>query len=182
MACCSTVRAAAAVSPVAVVRDATTKSSFSGSSLALPARPSRFQQPAAARLQIVAMAGHAGGVEPDLSETTREPWLTAGEEIQKDGTFKFGKIDGAHAYHDGDDGDFFENLNRAIEDAGGPTSTGQKGLAASFLPIFIAGLAFGVPVEWYFGFTIFFIFAYCGIEMGKPSKHTHYEPDMYKVK
>lgn len=36
--------------------------------------------------------------------------------------------------------------------------------------------------EYYMGFTVLFLFGYIGIEMGKPSKPSHFEPEMYKVK
>ncbi|GJP55892.1 hypothetical protein CLOM_g14912 [Closterium sp. NIES-68] len=181
MASCISLRTATGVSPLALVQDA--KSTFQRNAVALTARPSGLRQKmTASRLQIVAMAGHAGGVEPDLSEESRAAWLTAGEESQQDNTFKYGKVDGAHAYHDGDDGEFWSNVEASLKEAGGPVSTEQKGLAWAFLPAFFAGVAFGLPSEYYIGFTVLFVFAYCGIEMGKPSKPTHFEPDMYKIK
>ncbi|CAI7811336.1 unnamed protein product [Closterium sp. NIES-53] len=181
MASCTSLLAGTGVSSLALIQDA--KSTFQRNTVALTTRPSGFRQKATvSRLQIVAMAGNAGGVEPDLSEESRAAWLTAGEESQQDGSFKYGKVDGAHSYHEGDDGEFWSNVDASLKEAGGPVSTEQKGLAWAFLPAFFAGVAFGLPSEYYIGFTVLFVFAYCGIEMGKPSKPTHFEPDMYKIK
>ncbi|CAI5521639.1 unnamed protein product [Closterium sp. Naga37s-1] len=159
MASCTSLLAGTGVSSLALIQDA--KSTFQRNTVALTTRPSGFRQKATvSRLQIVAMAGNAGGVEPDLSEESRAAWLTAGEESQQDGSFKYGKVDGAHSYHEGDDGEFWSNVDASLKEAGGPVSTEQKGLAWAFLPAFFAGVAFGLP----------------------PSKPTHFEPDMYKIK
>ncbi|CAI5511430.1 unnamed protein product, partial [Closterium sp. Naga37s-1] len=64
-----------------------------------------------------------------------------------DNSFKYGKVDGAHSYHEGDDGEFWSNVDASLKEAGGPISVEQKGLAWAFLPAFFAGVAFGLPPQ-----------------------------------
>lgn len=128
--------------------------------------------------EFVAMAGHGapGGVEQDLPEEVRAPWLCAGEEMQEDGTFQYGKVDGAHTWHEGDDAPWWDQIQQSLERAGGPVGF-QKVLAWSFLPLLFGGLAFSIEPLYFLALTVLFIFAYIGQEMAKPTKYTAYEPE-----
>ena len=42
------------------------------------------------------MAGHAGGIEPDLEESNRETWRTVGDDLQQ--VLKKCDVDAAKAY------------------------------------------------------------------------------------
>lgn len=126
------------------------------------------------------MAAHgADGVEPDLQEDFVDYWRIPGEEMEEAGTFKYGKIDGAHSFHDGDEGTFLEQWNLALEQAGGPTGA-QKWISLLFLPNFFVMVAFGVEPEYYIVYTILFLFAFIGLEMAKPEKYTSLEPEVYR--
>eukprot|EP00270_Netrium_digitus_P006629 TRINITY_DN1923_c0_g1_i1.p1 TRINITY_DN1923_c0_g1~~TRINITY_DN1923_c0_g1_i1.p1 ORF type:complete len:200 (+),score=37.94 TRINITY_DN1923_c0_g1_i1:78-602(+) len=133
------------------------------------------------RRSVVAMAGGGGGVEQDIPEEFRPYWSTPGEDLQQNDTFKYGKVDGAHSFHKGDEGNFSELLAQALEAAGGPTGF-QRVYSALFLPGLFSMVAFGAPPEYFMGYTALFIFAFIGQEMAKPAKPSSFEPEMYRVK
>ena len=51
---------------------------------------------ATCQCQVVSMAGHAGGIEPDLEESNRETWRTVGDDLQQ--VLKKCDVDAAKAY------------------------------------------------------------------------------------
>eukprot|EP00850_Spirogloea_muscicola_P007501 SM000038S14314 [mRNA] locus=s38:155702:156691:- [translate_table: standard] len=99
----------------------------------------------------------------------------------RDGTFPYGKGDGAHSWHEGDDGTFWENLQASLKEAGGPRGA-QGAISWLFLPGLFSGFAFGIEPLYLLGYTALFIFAFTGMEMAKPTPYTAYEPVMGRGK
>eukprot|EP00850_Spirogloea_muscicola_P003916 SM000016S01904 [mRNA] locus=s16:459333:460324:- [translate_table: standard] len=101
--------------------------------------------------------------------------------LMADGTFPYGKGDGAHSWHEGDDGTFWENLQASLKEAGGPRGA-QGAISWLFLPGLFTGFAFGIEPLYLLGYTALFIFAFTGMEMAKPTPYTAYEPVMGRGK
>lgn len=95
--------------------------------------------------------------------------------------FPFGKADGAHTWHEGDDGTWWDGIKEVFETSGGPVGA-QGAISWLFVPGLIAGVVFNVDQEYLFLYTALFIFAFIGMEMAKPDKPSHFEPEMYKLK
>eukprot|EP00271_Cylindrocystis_brebissonii_P014863 TRINITY_DN36483_c0_g1_i1.p1 TRINITY_DN36483_c0_g1~~TRINITY_DN36483_c0_g1_i1.p1 ORF type:complete len:194 (-),score=38.49 TRINITY_DN36483_c0_g1_i1:264-845(-) len=135
----------------------------------------------AAQRHVVAMAAPAGGVEPDLAEEKDLPpyWSLPGEELDADGTFPYGKVDGAHSYHKPPPGNFVSRVKEALEEAGGPTGA-QVPISYGFLPALIIMVLLDLPMEYYVGLTVVFLFAFIGLEQAKPEREIHLEPKMYR--
>jgi hypothetical protein len=128
---------------------------------------------------VVLKAGNRTGVEPDLEEDFRDVHQTAGEDMED--VFPFGKADGAHTWHEGDDGTWWDGIKEVFETSGGPVGA-QGAISWLFVPGLIAGVVFNVDQEYLFLYTALFIFAFIGMEMAKPDKPSHFEPEMYKLK
>ncbi|CAM6084740.1 unnamed protein product [Calypogeia fissa] len=143
-------------------------------------RGSQQQPSRLLHIPIAAAPGAILGVEPDLDEdyVPGSEFKTAGEDTEEE-DFPYGKLDGAHTYHEGDDNlDFFEAWGQAIKEAGGPNDNPlQATISWLFLPAVFSGLAFGVQQEYLFLLTVLFIFAFIGVEMAKPSKPSNFEYD-----
>ncbi|CAM6014243.1 unnamed protein product [Sphagnum balticum] len=125
-------------------------------------------------------AGGNTGVEPDLQEDDYDVNATAGSELRDD-EFPWGKADGAHSWHEGDDGTFMEGINEVMESSGAPTG-GQGAMSWLFIPGLIAGWTANIPHEYLFIYTAVFVVIFVGIEMAKPAKETNFEPEMYRKK
>ncbi|KAJ7524953.1 hypothetical protein O6H91_17G029200 [Diphasiastrum complanatum] len=80
-------------------------------------RPCSTSPHRSAALQLQAVK--KGGVEPDLCEDYVDIWATPGE--GQEDLFPWGKADGAHSWHEGDDGTFIEGIREVLDSAGGPT-------------------------------------------------------------
>uniref|UniRef100_A0A7I4C6K0 Uncharacterized protein n=1 Tax=Physcomitrium patens TaxID=3218 RepID=A0A7I4C6K0_PHYPA len=75
---------------------------------------------------VVLKAGNRTGVEPDLEEDFRDVHQTAGEDMED--LFPFGKADGAHTWHEGDDGTWWDGIKEVFETSGGPVGAQGKAL------------------------------------------------------
>ncbi|KAG0607516.1 hypothetical protein M758_8G034100 [Ceratodon purpureus] len=128
---------------------------------------------------VALRAGNSSGVEPDLEEDFRNIHQTLGEDNEDN--FPYGKADGAHSWHEGDDGTWWEGIKEVFETSGGPVGA-QGAISWLFIPGLIAGFLFNVNPDYLYIYTVLFIFAFIGMEMAKPSKPSHFEPDMYKLK
>lgn len=131
------------------------------------------------QFHIYGVQGAILGVEPDLPEDYIEDseYKTAGEDTEID--FPYGKADGAHTWHKGDDNEeFIDAMSNVIKEAGGPNDNlGQATISWLFLPVVFSGLAIGVQPEYLFFAAALFIFAFIGIEMTKPDKPSNFEYD-----
>lgn len=145
------------------------------------------------QFHVNAVQGAILGVEPDLPEPSDyiegSEWKTAGEDTQET-DFAYGKADGHHTWHEGDDNvEFIDAMSTMIKEAGGPNDhPGQATISWLYLPVIFSGLAFGIQPEYLFLVAVLFIFAFIGIEMTKPDKPSNFEYDSnfpgrgYKVK
>ncbi|KAG6543678.1 hypothetical protein Mapa_014862 [Marchantia paleacea] len=130
------------------------------------------------KFRLNATPGSVLGVEPDLVEEAYDCNLTAGEDREDE--FPFGKADGHHTWHKGDhDVGFIEGFQQQIEESGGPaTNPAQNAISWLYLPGVFVSLAFGVKMEYICAACVLFIFAFIGIEMAKPDKPSHFEPEI----
>ncbi|KAH9298217.1 hypothetical protein KI387_029899, partial [Taxus chinensis] len=120
---------------------------------------------------------NVGGFEPDLSEEPIDYYRTPGVSEED---FPYGYADGAHTWHEGDDGDFKEEFFKVFEESGGPTGF-QGAISWLFLPGLVAGMALNVPGEYLYIYTALFVFAFIGIEMAKPDQPFNFEPKIYNM-
>jgi hypothetical protein len=117
----------------------------------------------------------SGWYEKDLPEY-RAKWTTAGEGEP----FEFGIDDGHHTWHEGDDGEFFDELKKAMAESGAPT--GIPGfLAASFLPILFAMIFLGIDDTYWLVFTGVWSLVYIGFQLAKPGSELNEEPKRYDL-
>nr|AQX44173.1 hypothetical protein [Apostasia odorata] len=116
-------------------------------------------------------------IEPDLVEDKHDPWRTNGISPED---FKYGEYDGHHTYYEGNEGNFWESMVKEYQAAEPPT--GFQGLISwLFFPAILAGLALNVPGEYLFIGAGLFTVVFCAIEMRKPDKPHHFEPEIYNM-
>ncbi|XP_039037466.1 photosynthetic NDH subunit of subcomplex B 5, chloroplastic-like [Hibiscus syriacus] len=118
-------------------------------------------------------------IEPDLNEDPVDRWATNGVSSED---FKYGEYDGHHTYFEGEEekvtfwGAIADDI-QAIE-----PPTGFQGLLSwLFLPAVAAGMFFNVPGEYLFIGAGVFTVIFCIIEMDKPDKPHHFEPQIYNM-
>ncbi|XP_061348996.1 photosynthetic NDH subunit of subcomplex B 5, chloroplastic [Gastrolobium bilobum] len=118
-------------------------------------------------------------IEPDLNEDPRDQFATNGVAPED---FEYGIYDGHHTFYEGEEpkGSFWGLIAEDIAATEPPT--GFQGLISLlFPPAIAAGVFFHVPGEYlYIGAGIFTI-VFCIIEMDKPDKPHHFEPQIYNM-
>ncbi|XVF62997.1 hypothetical protein PTKIN_Ptkin09bG0053700 [Pterospermum kingtungense] len=116
--------------------------------------------------------------EPDLNEDPVDRWATNGVSSED---FMYGEYDGHHTYFEGEEkGTFWGAIADDIEAIEPPT--GFQGLISwLFLPAVAAGMFFNVPGEYLFIGAGVFTAIFCIIEMDKPDKPHHFEPQIYNM-
>ncbi|XWS13757.1 hypothetical protein CRYUN_Cryun36dG0065700 [Craigia yunnanensis] len=117
-------------------------------------------------------------IELDLNEDPVDRWATNGVSSED---FKYGEYDGHHTYHEGEEkGTFWGAIADDIEAIEPPT--GFQGLISwLFLPTIAAGIIFNAPGEYLFIGAAVFTAIFCIIEMDKPDKPHHFEPQIYNM-
>ncbi|KAM6545588.1 hypothetical protein CsatB_026324 [Cannabis sativa] len=118
-------------------------------------------------------------IEPDLNEDPVDRWATNSVSAED---FVYGVYDGHHTFHEGEDnkGTFWEALSSEIASVDPPT--GFQGLISwLFLPAVAAGMYFNAPGEYVFIGAGLFTVVFCIIEMDKPDKPHHFEPQIYNM-
>ncbi|CAL0328082.1 unnamed protein product [Lupinus luteus] len=117
--------------------------------------------------------------EPDLNEDPVDQFRTNGVAPED---FLYGKYDGHHTFNEGeqDKRPFSETFIEELT-AGEPPTGFQGIISWLFPPAIAAGVFFHVPGEYlYIGAGIFTII-FCIIEMDKPDKPHHFEPQIYNM-
>ncbi|KAL1370197.1 hypothetical protein HN51_000491 [Arachis hypogaea] len=119
-------------------------------------------------------------IEPDLNEDPIDQFRTNGISPEE---FQYGIYDDHHTFYEGEaelKGVFWSAIAEEIAAAEPPT--GFQGLISwLFPPAIAAGFFFNVPGEYlYIGAGIFTII-FCIIEMDKPDKPHHFEPQIYNM-
>eukprot|EP00245_Coleochaete_scutata_P017579 TRINITY_DN869_c0_g1_i1.p1 TRINITY_DN869_c0_g1~~TRINITY_DN869_c0_g1_i1.p1 ORF type:complete len:220 (-),score=41.62 TRINITY_DN869_c0_g1_i1:340-939(-) len=138
---------------------------------------SSIRSPLGTGKRVVTMGGGGGGVEPDIDENPRALKSTLGEDEMDN--FPYGKIDGAHSWHEGDDGEWWDGIQSSLKEMGGPTGF-QAVIAWAFLPLLFSCVAFGIEPLYLMGASGVFVIVYAIFEILKPVKETNYEPEMYR--
>ncbi|XP_054822085.1 photosynthetic NDH subunit of subcomplex B 5, chloroplastic [Prosopis cineraria] len=117
-------------------------------------------------------------IEPDLNEEPVDRWETNSISSED---FKYGEYDGHHTYFEGEKKGTFWGL-LAEEIAAAEPPTGFQGLISwLYPPAIAAGIFFHVPGEYLYIATGLFITIFCIIEMDKPDKPHHFEPEIYNM-
>ncbi|GLJ11430.1 hypothetical protein SUGI_0167290 [Cryptomeria japonica] len=122
-------------------------------------------------------AVNVGGFEPDISEEPIDYYRTPGVSEED---FPYGYADGAHTWHEGDDGDFKEEFLKVFKESGGPSGF-QGAISWLFLPGLVGGMVLNVPGDYLYIYTTLFVFAFIGIEMAKPDHPFNFEPKIYNM-
>ncbi|XP_022722920.1 photosynthetic NDH subunit of subcomplex B 5, chloroplastic [Durio zibethinus] len=117
-------------------------------------------------------------IEPDLNEDPVDRWAINSVSSED---FKYGEYDGHHTYYEGEEkGTFWGAIADDIDAIEPPT--GFQGLISwLFLPTVAAGMFFNVPGEYLFIGAAVFTAIFCIIEMDKPDKPHHFEPQIYNM-
>ncbi|MED6179583.1 Photosynthetic NDH subunit of subcomplex B 5, chloroplastic [Stylosanthes scabra] len=131
------------------------------------------------RSRFLLNAGFAE-IEPDLNEDPIDQFRTNGISPEE---FQYGIYDDHHTFYEGEQhlkGVFWSAIAEEIAAAEPPT--GFQGLISwLFPPAIAAAYYFNVPGEYiYIGAGIFTII-FCIIEMDKPDKPHHFEPQIYNM-
>ncbi|PPD91796.1 hypothetical protein GOBAR_DD11262 [Gossypium barbadense] len=117
-------------------------------------------------------------IEPDLNEDPLDRWATNSVSSED---FKYGEYDGHHTYFEGEEkGTFWGAIADDIEAIEPPTGF-QGFISWLFLPAVAAGMFFNVPGEYLFIGAGVFTAIFCIIEMDKPDKPHHFEPQIYNM-
>ncbi|KAK4258056.1 hypothetical protein QN277_007563 [Acacia crassicarpa] len=157
-----------------------TSSYFNPRSVSVPT-PLKLQQvlsigssPSSTRLNAAGFAE----IEPDINEDPLDRWETNSISSED---FKYGEYDGHHTFFEGEKKGTFWGL-LAEEIAAAEPPTGFQGLISwLYPPAIVAGIFFHVPGEYLYIATGLFTAIFCIIEMDKPDKPHHFEPEIYNM-
>ncbi|OAY28034.1 photosynthetic NDH subunit of subcomplex B 5, chloroplastic [Manihot esculenta] len=117
-------------------------------------------------------------IEPDLNEDPIDRWATPGIDAED---FKYGEYDEHHTFYEGEEKrTFWELIAEDIKAVEPPTGF-QGFISWLFLPAVAAGMYFNVPGEYLFIGAGLFALIFCIIEMDKPDKPHHFEPQIYNM-
>uniref|UniRef100_A0A0F7CYQ9 NAD(P)H dehydrogenase 18 n=1 Tax=Francoa sonchifolia TaxID=23250 RepID=A0A0F7CYQ9_9ROSI len=117
-------------------------------------------------------------IEPDLNEDPIDKWATNSISPED---FEYGKYDGHHTYHEGDEkGSFWEGVAEDIAAVEPPTGF-QGFISWLFLPAVAIAMYFNVSGEYLYIGAALFTVVFCIIEMDKPDKPHNFEPQIYNM-
>nr|AFK34052.1 unknown [Lotus japonicus] len=118
-------------------------------------------------------------IEPDLNEDPRDQFALNSIDSED---FGYGIFDGHHTYYEGEHekGTFWGSIAEDIAATEPPT--GFQGIISwLFPPAIAAGVFFDVPGEYLYIAAGIFTIVFCVIEMDKPDKPHHFEPQIYNM-